>query len=271
MARDRQGQRARSKSELLRQLAKVRGIERASVATAGAHPETRLLALWQARRLAATYRDFGAQPRYALAVEYFLQDLYGPRDFAQRDADLEKVLPIMSRTLPAAALDALGSALELQALTQELDAVMLDMLCGKLDMTDTLTPGMWCEAYRLTGRRAQRERQLFLIERAGLQLDEVVARPLIYTLVILARGPARAAGFGDLQSLVERGFKAFRDMRGAAEFIAAVVARETAIIEQLFAGKTPAAWQDDPGTLALTDLPAEQATGVPRSDPKKSG
>jgi len=256
LADDTRTTRAHSKSALLRQLMQVREFQRSVIDGGATAPEARVLALWQSRRLAATYRDFERQPRYAKAVAFFLEDLYGPQDFAQRDADVEKLYPLMSRTLPAAALDALCGALELHALTQELDAAMLKILCNELGMKDRLTPEMWVEAYQRTGRRADRERQVALTVQAGRLLDVVVKRPMVYTLVLLARAPARAAGFGDLQDFVERGFKSFRSMEDATDFIAAVQARETSLMQGLFDGEMPAEWQHDPGTLSVENLPA---------------
>src|SRR5258708_2452121 len=58
------------------------------------------LAAWQALRLRQTYADLAAQPRYAGAVEFFEADLYGGGDFAQRDADVARVAPIMVLMLP---------------------------------------------------------------------------------------------------------------------------------------------------------------------------
>ena len=44
------------------------------------------------------------------------------------------------------------------------------------------------------------------------------------------------AGLIELQDFLERGFVAFRDMRGAGEFLATVRERETAIVNGLFSG-----------------------------------
>lgn len=246
--------RVAGKAALLRQLGRVLAIDRELV-EAGARPAAaRLLAGWQAGRLAATYADFRAEERYRDAVTFFLEDLYGPGDFSQRDSDLEKVLPIMSRVLPEAALAALTDALELHTLTMALDRAMLEVLTEELGMTRALDPPMWAEAYVRCDRRVERERQIALTVSAGRRLEQVVHKPLIYSLVRLARGPAKAAGFGALQDFVERGFKAFRSMQGAGAFIDAVAARETQLMESLFAGEVPNGWQQAPGTLTLEDL-----------------
>ncbi len=247
--------RAAGKSALLREMSRVLSLEREVVKDKASEPGARLLAAWQARRLAATYEDFAARARYRDAVHFFLNDLYGPGDFSQRDTDLKKVLPVMTRMLPEAALLALTDALELHALTMEFDRAMLGVLQDELGMSDALDPTLWVQAYQRCGRRAERERQIALTVSAGRQLEQVVEKPLVYSLVRLARGPAKAAGFGALQDFVERGFKAFRSMRGASEFIDAVEQRELRLLEDLFTGKVPQAWHQEPGTLTLEDLP----------------
>lgn len=248
------GARDQGKAAMLAQLSRVLGVKREVADSAGGSGNARLLAAWQARRLAVTYKDFSAEKRYQQAVKFFLDDLYGPEDFRQRDADLQKVLPIMLRVLPEAALAALSDALELQALTLELDHAMLALLENEFGFAQRLDSQMWSAAYRGCGRREARERQIALTVGAGRKLEQVVRKPMVYSLVLIARGPAMAAGFGALQSFVERGFRAFRSMRGAHSFIDAVEQRETRLMEQLFAGEAPADWQQDPGIMTLADL-----------------
>jgi len=186
---------------------------------------------WQASRLAKTYSDLHTEPRYRAAVEFFLNDLYGPYDFADRDADLLRVHKVMERLLPARARRALELAIELEVLSQRLD----------LAVTEALEPGpidaqRYAAAYRRADQRDARERQIELIGVNGRYLDEIVKRPIIHRLVHLARGPAHAAGFGALQEFLERGFDAFRTMGGAEDFLATVSARETQIMQRLLAG-----------------------------------
>ena len=49
--------------------------------------------------------------------------------------------------------------------------------------------------------------------------------------------PAELAGLGALQSFLERGYAAFRVMRGGSEFVEIVAGRERAISEATFAGR----------------------------------
>ena len=62
------------------------------------------LRAWQAARLAKTHADLLASPQFSIAATFFLSDLYGPKDFSERDAEMEKVLPIMTTMLPVSGL-----------------------------------------------------------------------------------------------------------------------------------------------------------------------
>ena len=49
------------------------------------HPERRAeLRVWQAARLERTHSDLLASPRYRAATRFFLDELYGSKDFSQR-------------------------------------------------------------------------------------------------------------------------------------------------------------------------------------------
>jgi len=55
------------------------------------------------------------------------------------------------------------------------------------------------------------------------------------------RTPARIAGLGELQRMLESGFDTFRAMHGADEFIATIESRERALAADLFAPDDDAA------------------------------
>lgn len=188
---------------------------------------------FQRERLAGTYRDLAAQDRYRAAVSFFLDELYGGRDLRERDRQVEEALPIMERTLPRRMRETLADAFQLQALSLELDIVLAEALAER----GVEVPGMgdYQAVYGIVPRE-RRERQIELIHRLALELDQVVHLPLVLGLVTAMRGPARAMGFGALQAFLERGLRAFRAMRGAETFAATVRDRETAIMDRLYRG-----------------------------------
>jgi hypothetical protein len=190
------------------------------------------LKCWQSKRLERTYADIAAQPRYKAATAFFLDDLYGPKDFSGRDQAMLRILPVMSRILPAKAVETAALSIELEAVSEALDQRLAHALPeGPIDAD------AYAKAYRETSNRAQREHQIELLDAVGHRLDALVAKPLVSSTLKLMRRPAKVAGLGDLQDFLERGFAAFRGMKGADEFLALVRERETAILNRLFSGK----------------------------------
>jgi hypothetical protein len=219
-------------AELIRQLGLARTLHRERAASPPLAAQFDRLAAWQTRRLNATYADLAREPRYAPAIAFFQTDLYGARDYSQRDADLARVVPLMSRVLPEGVIATVAKAMELSVLSHQLDRKMV----GRLDPAQPLSAELYCEAFRALENRAERERQIALIGEVGRALDRYVSKPLLFSTLVAMRKPARAAGLGALQAFLERGFVAFRGMRGAGEFLATVEARETALMQAIFAG-----------------------------------
>lgn len=190
------------------------------------------LKAWQARRLEATYADIASQPRYEAATRFFLDDLYGPKDFSRRDEAMMRIVPVMSRLLPDSAIETAALAVQLEALSEDLDHRLAEALPpGPIDDEG------YAAAYRATSRRAERRLQIDLVDAVGRRLDALVHKPLVHRTLKLMRQPARLAGMQDLQDFLERGFEAFRGMDGADGFLALVRERETAILNRLFSGK----------------------------------
>lgn len=208
---------------------------------------------WQAERLAMTYQDLERDPRYRPALQFFLNDIYGARDFSRRDDDVRRVYPLMSRVLSEEAIGSISLAMDLHALSQELDDAVLDVLTGDLGLRPggPLLPEQYAEAYRRVGRVEDRRRQIEVVVELGRMLDRVVPNPMLYTAVRLAHQPAHFMGFGELQDFVERGFVAFRQMQGADHFLDAIHARETTIHRRLMEGAPAAQWYVPPAQLPL--------------------
>ena len=199
----------------------------------GASPPPRLreLKAWQAERLARTYADVASQPRYSAATSFFLEDLYGPKDFSERDEEMLRILPTMARILPASAVETAALAIELEALSEGLDQRLAAVLPqGGIDEAS------YARAYRESAGPEERQHQIELIDAVGRRLDALVARPFVGSTLRLMRQPARMAGLGSLQDFLERGYEAFREMRGADDFLALLREREEAILRRLTSG-----------------------------------
>ncbi len=216
----------------LAHVARLQGERDANPILAGA---LQRLAAWQSRRLRVTYEDLAAQERYADAIAFFQTDLYGSADFARRDADLARVVPVMVRMLPDTVIATIAKAVELHALSQTLDRSLL----ARLPRADgQFSVSEYSRAYRRTGKRPERERQIRLIGEIGTRLAAFVQKPLIRAALGLMRQPARLAGFAVLHDFLERGFAAFARMGDATEFLSTIDTRERALMEAMLAGDT---------------------------------
>ena len=216
---------------------------REQITGAGAlKPPFAALAVWQTARLSHTHRDLLESPRYRPAASFVFSDLYGDRDYSLRDQDLERVYPVMVRVMPAGALDSIILALETHALTQALDIAMVEQLGAQANSSLPIDAVRYAAAYRACNNPALRRRQIELVVATGKLLDQVVDSPLIYSLIRLTHGPAHMAGLGALHDFLEIGFKAFRHMRGATEFLRIIREREMQVMEQILAGAPAQSW-----------------------------
>jgi hypothetical protein len=193
---------------------------------------------WQAQRLARTHRDLLESKQSREAAKFFLADLYGPRDFSERDHELERVLPMVISFLPAAGVQTVALAVEVDAISEDMDQGMVRVLRNTRHM-DAIDDDTYAAAYRTCDNRPARERQIELIAATGQALARLTRKPLIAGGIRLMRGPAHAAGLGALHDFLERGFQAFRGMGNTTEFLDTVCGRERTIMERLFAGQSP--------------------------------
>jgi len=189
---------------------------------------------WQRTRIARTFEDLAQRQGYRPAVQFFLTELYGGLDFRQRDQDMGRVMPVMIRFLPDRTLGTMSEAFELQAISLEFDMAM----AGEMEQRGlhSLNMKTYCEVYRAANDQPGRERQILLIRAIGYDLDKLVHWPLVNHLVRLLRGPAHAAGFGNLQEFLENGLAAFRALEDPAYFIETIYEREWGAMKEMFAG-----------------------------------
>lgn len=192
---------------------------------------------WQSLRLARTHRDLLDSPRFGPAARFFLDDLYGPKDFSRRDDEVERIVPLMTRLLPPPALRTIAMAIGLDALSEELDSAMIAALrtSGRMRQIDDAAYG---SAYRACDNRGQREAQIRLICETGKALDGLTRMPLLSALLRAMRGPAHMAGLAELHDFLDRGYAAFKHMGKAEGFLRTICDRETALMNQWLAGGT---------------------------------
>jgi len=203
------------------------------------------LAAWQSRRLARTHADMLHDPACADACRFFLSDIYAPQDFSQRDYDGTRIYLFMRRFLPEQALTPLAMALEVNALTQQLDLALAQAMQQHLGVSDRFDVAQYEEAYRLCDNYATRLRQIDLIVEVGEHLAHLRRVPFIGATLALARGPAQRLGWDHMQDFLERGYHAWKTLKRPDAFLTTIHDREKAILNRIY-GVTPAAPATNP-------------------------
>jgi hypothetical protein len=238
-------------SRILAALAAVEAERARRAAEPGLAAAVTALKAWQQRRFARTHADLLDHPRFGLAARFFLDELYGPQDFARRDAEFGRIVPTLVRLFPADVVGTVDALAEVHALSERLDAAMAASLGGP-----AFDAAGYVRAWQAVGEPQARGRQIELVMAVGRALERHVRSLVLRASLKAMRGPARAAGLGTLQAFLETGFEAFAAMRGADEFLGIIEQRERALAARLF---EPAAAQsagrpaaDDP----LATLPS---------------
>ena len=217
------------------EVAALRTLDGIDAATRARRDELRA---FQARRLAFTHADLLESPRYRAATRFFLDELYGVKDFSQRDAELARVIPTLTRFLPEAALGTIADAVELDALSERLDLATAKALVADPAIRGRpIDDDAYARAFRAAGSRTDRERQVELVEHIGRALDRLVRHPLLGGLLGAMEGPARMAGLAAMHEVLASGFRAFKAMKGADVFMRTVIDRERALMARIWAGE----------------------------------
>jgi len=210
-------------------LQRVSALREAREADGGLAKRVAAIKHYQHARFSRDYAQLIESTRYGAAARFFLDDLYGPANFADRDSQFERVVPAMERLLPAAIMHTVAELAELHALSEGLDQRMAQALTA-----DEVDDRSYLAAWLAVGLRDDRERQLALLLAIGTALDRHTRTPLLTGMLRVMRVPARAAGLSQLQSFLERGLAAFAAMHGAQEFLEIIADNEHRLISQMF-------------------------------------
>ncbi|MEK8051345.1 hypothetical protein AACH10_13925 [Ideonella sp. DXS22W] len=223
------------------------------------------LKAYQAARFQRTYADLldgrVAAGRYAAGARFFLDELYGPKDFSARDAQFSRVVPTLVRLFPAALVDTVAELVELHALSEQMDDAMAQQLARQQaeavapsePATPTLNATAYIRAWQAVGQPAARERQITLTMNMMTALEKHTRHRLLRVGLRAMRGAAHAAGLGALQDFLEAGFDTFGAMGDIGPFHTLVAQRERALAAALF--KAPVTGDAGQPDTALQWLP----------------
>ena len=195
----------------------------------------RKIKLFQAQRFRATYADLLVSEDYGRATQFFLEELYSDKDFAQRDAQFAKIAGALQTLFPKQVVQTAVTLAQLHRLTEQLDH---EMGIAVLLASDADEVSAYVQAWNTVGRRNDRGLQLKTVLTVGLELERLTRTPGLRLMLKMMRRPARAAGLGALQAFLEAGFDTFAAMSGkkqlVATFLSIIEEREDRLIQGLF-------------------------------------
>jgi len=218
-------------SDILSHLLQSQALEQ-EINQLGLRNQVNSLRRWQCSRLLFSYDQLYQQKQYRSAMDFFTDELYGPNDFTKRDEDIKKVLPLMEKVLSKETIATFELALKLNTLSYQLDFELVRNLDGITDISSE----HYAQAYRNCNNLEQRKLQLELIEMLANNLAGIADRTSIMLVLKLSRKPAKLAGLGELQAILERGANAFRKIKKIDDFIKPILQGETVIMQSLFSG-----------------------------------
>ena len=194
----------------------------------------RKLQTWQTNRLLATHDDLWNSKRFRPPMQFFADEIYGPKDFSERDVELTRAVPKMAKVIPEKGLESLQTAIRLNSLSLELDLALAQKMGGEV-----IDRNSYFECYRQSGSQSKREEQILLLEHLSFDLPKVVKTPGISLILRLSRKPAKMAGVEILHAFLENGFNSFKKVGDVNDFINPVINRERAMMNALFSASSP--------------------------------
>lgn len=191
---------------------------------------------WQMAYLLTLFTDLHQRPGYGDAIDFTMSDLAGV-GISNRDRDLERASPAITRMLPQKALETIAAAAKLNACVLEINLGIYRHLLSNERLPATITE----RAYRVACRESTSLRQcvdmVHLATSLGETLKRLVKVPLLGAMLRAMRGPAHAAGFAALHDFLEGGYTRFRAIPDIDLFLNEIDTRMTGFFDRIFTSK----------------------------------
>lgn len=188
---------------------------------------------WQMAYLLTMFVDLHEKPGYSAAIDFTMSDLAGV-GISERDHDLERASPAITRMLPQSALETIAAAAKLNARVLEVNLGIFRRLQSGSELPATISPRAYCTACRESSTLDECVGMVHLATRLGASLKSLVKVPLLGAMLRAMRGPAHAAGFGALQEFLEGGYTTFREIPDIDLFLGEIDTRMTVFFETIF-------------------------------------
>ncbi len=203
---------------------------------------------WQLEHLLPFFSDLYEQEGYAEAIDFTMNDLAGI-GISNRDRDLERAAPAITRMLPLGALRTIAEAAEMNARVLKVNIAICRALLRDGRLPAHFTEIDYCIACRNAGSLRELVELVHLITGLGRTLESLIDIPMIGMTLRAMRAPAHATGFGALQEFLEKGYTTFRQIPDIDHFLSEIEERMVHVFTRIY-------------TAPLNELREEMRTGV---------
>jgi len=188
---------------------------------------------WQTNYMLPLYENLRVSESYSNAVDFVVSDLTGI-NVSRRDQDIARVVPIMSRMLPDAALQTMAAAMRLNARVLEVNLSICRAIYKERLVDEDFSEAEYCLASRQAFELDECLELVQLTEDIGRSLDHVIRIPMIGPMLRAMRMPARLWGFAAMQEFLEKGYETFSALEDVDQFLADIKLRMTEVFTEIF-------------------------------------
>ncbi len=187
----------------------------------------------QSARLRETYADFVTDPKFTAITNFFFDKIYDTAYKEERDEAFNKLYEKLAAAVGEQRITRVTMLKELNELTDDLDAAVtqkhLDLFHGK-----KVTRKTFEEAFGKVGRRADRERQVYLLLETTQFFHKLAHVPFLGFIIKPTKFAAKMMNIEHLMDFFMDGYYAFKSVKDASKFFDAVNEREAEYRERLF-------------------------------------
>jgi hypothetical protein len=188
----------------------------------------------QSQRLRRDHADLAAEPQYRQIAEFFFEEIYGPRDFSNRDEQARRLHNFVGMA-PGVVIRDVEQVLDLLDLTTQLDEQVVARLVAAGAPAD-FDESMYEQAYREASSYAERQRQIALVRDSLYNVYKLSRRPLMDVVLHRTHGLAHAMGMADIHRFLLAGYESIKSVRDIHRFVETICVREESRLDRIYGG-----------------------------------
>ena len=200
----------------------------------------RALQAWQTRRLMVCHESLLEDQRYGRAAYFLLHEVYGGGRLESIAHEIQRTADKAGRLLPKGVLATAALALELNALTVEIDEKILQALAHKgWHPSDPIQSSHYVASVREPLLIEKRMQQLDLCQQLAEAIDQYLHSKTVHLGLKMSGGIAESAGVKNLHEFLLEGFEYLKEMGKVAAIIKQIGGLEMQYFESIALGNNP--------------------------------